>query len=296
MPTSLSSARSGRPAAPARSRRRLVAGLTAAATAAVPVMMASAAQSPAGAATATTPINTTAVSGWKLDLNDDFTSLNTARWTVKNNAANSNEESYLLSRNVSIDAGTLRIQGKKESAGGRKYTSGYVDSRKKYTLPNYFRVEIRAKVPLEEGMWAAPMWFRPADGSAGEIDLLETYGYDMDKFGQYRAHHTIHNAYGSGHQTNQKQAVIPGDPLAWHTYTIEKSQGKIVMFVDGVQKGQWLQGDPSWFNSIMEGGKKWAMIMNLQIGGHRGSPSSATNWTASKTALQIDYVRTWVKG
>ncbi len=277
-------------------RRRLVVIATSLVTAAVPALLATTVATPAGAANATTPIAVTAVSGWKLDMNDDFNTLNTARWNVKNNASNSNEESYLLSRNVTTGSGYLRVQGKKESVGGRKYTSGYLDTRRKYTLPNYFRVEIRAKVPLEMGMWAAPMWFRPADGSGGEIDLLETYGADLQKFGQYRAHHTIHNAYGSGHQTNQKQAVIPGDPLDWHIYTIEKTQGKIMMFVDGVQKGQWLQGDPSWYNTYFESGKKWAMIMNLQIGGQRGSPSSSTNWTGTKTAMQVDYVRSWVKG
>lgn len=279
----------------ARNRRRFAVMTTSLVTAALPAMVAAGVAAPADAANATTPIGTTTVTGWKLDVTDDFNSLNTARWNVKNNVANSNEESYLLSRNVTVSGGIVRIQSKKESMGGRKYTSGYLDSRNKYTLPNYFRVEIRAKVPLEMGMWAAPMWFRPSDSSGGEIDLLETYGADKQKFGEYRAHHTIHNAYGSGHQTNQKQAVIPGDPLAWHTYTIEKTQGKILMFVDGVQKGQWQQGDPTWYNTFFESGKRWAMIMNLQIGGHRGSPNTTTNWAADKTAVQIDYVRTWVK-
>src|SRR5690606_16615137 len=122
----------------------------------------------------------------------------------------------------------------------------------------------------------------------------ETYGHDMDKFGEYRVHHTVHNAYGKGHQTNQKQKVFPGDPRGWHTYVVEKTKGKIEMFVDGQRKGLWQQGDPSWFNSTFESGKKWRMIMNLQIGGHRGSPDSTTKW-GEKTRLRIDYVRTWTR-
>lgn len=250
--------------------------------------------SPVGAATTTTTGRTT-LSGWRLDASDDFSSFNSRRWTARNNQAHSNESGYILSRNVSTNSGTLRIQGKKESAGGRKYTTGWVDSRGKYTLPNYFRVEIRVRVPLEEGMWAAPMWFRPADGSGGEIDLLETYGGDKDKFGEYRAHHTVHNAYGSNHQTNQKMERMPGDPLAYHTYVIEKTRGRIEMFVDGQRKGLWQQGDPDWFNSVFESGKRWNIIMNLQIGGNKGLPDSRTNWAADKTAVRIDYVRTWVR-
>lgn len=245
-------------------------------------------------ASADTPIGTTSVSGWKLSLDDNFNSINTATWTVKDGATNSNERSYLTNDNVTTSAGLLRIQGKKQSMGGRSYTSGYLDTRRKYALPNYFRVEIRAKVPLEMGMWAAPMWFRPSDGSGGEIDLLETYGADLQKFGNYHYHHTVHNSYGSGHQTNQKQGTL-SSPLSWHTYTIEKTSGRIVMFVDGKQTGLWQQGDPSWFNQMFEAGKKWNMITNLQIGGARGNPNSSTDWSGDKTTLQVDYVRTWTK-
>jgi beta-glucanase (GH16 family) len=276
---------------PHRPRRRTAAAATALALG-VPALVGG--LSSPGVAATSTSTGSTSISGWKLDLNDGFDSLSTSRWTVKNNATSSNEESYLLARNVTTSGGILKIQSKKESMGGRKYTSGYVHGRGKYSLPNYFRVEMRAQVPLERGMWAAPMWFRPADGGAGEIDLVETYGHDMEKFGEYRVHHTVHNAYGSGHQTNQKQQVFPGDPRGWHTYVIEKTPGKIEMFVDGQRKGLWQQGDPSWFNSIFESGKRWSMIMNLQIGGHRGSPDSSTAW-GEKTALKIDYVRTWTR-
>jgi hypothetical protein len=80
-------------------------------------------------------------------------------------------------------------------------------------------------------------------------------------------------------------------PLSWHTYTIEKTSGQIKMFVDGAQTGLWKQGDPTWFTSIFEANKKWAMITNLQIGGHRGDPNSSTDWSGDKTTLQLDYVR-----
>jgi beta-glucanase (GH16 family) len=243
-----------------RSPRRTA--ITAASLVALAVPALVGALSSPGVAATTTSTAATSVPGWTLDVNDGFDSFNSSRWSTKNNTANTNEESYLLSRNVTTSGGILTIQGKKESMGGRKYTSGYVHSGGKYTLPNYFRVEIRAQVPLERGMWAAPMWFRPADGS--------------------------------GHETNQKQAVFPGDPRGWHTYVIEKTPGKIEMFVDGQRKGLWQQGDPTWFNSIFEVGKKWRMIMNLQIGGQRGSPDSTTQW-GSKTALRIDYVRTWTR-
>ena len=65
-----------------------------------------------------------------------------------------------------------------------------------------FRAEIRAKVPMEQGMWAAPLWFRPADGSGGEIDLVETLGSEADGPGRPRVHQTIHTDYGAGHDVS----------------------------------------------------------------------------------------------
>jgi beta-glucanase (GH16 family) len=276
------------------------AALTAAlATVAVPglatIGAAHAAPTKTAAAAATTTVGATAVSGWKLDMTDDFNTLNTSRWNVHNHATNTRELSYLTTNNVTIDNGSLRIQAKKQSMGGRQYTSGDVDSYGKYTLPNYFRVEIKAKVPLEMGMWAAPMWFRPTDGSGGEIDLVETYGADKQKFGEYHIHHTIHTAYGSGHKTDQKQEVFPSDPLGWHTYTIEKTKGQIVEYVDGKQTAHFDQGDPSWYNTYYEAGKRWSLIMNLQVGGPRGAPNSTTNWAADKTAILIDHIYAWTQ-
>ncbi|MGL4339282.1 MAG: glycoside hydrolase family 16 protein [Rhodoglobus sp.] len=215
---------------------------------------------------------------------------------MRNNTSNSNENSYLTSNNVSVRDGSLRIQGKKESKGGREYTSGYVDSNGKYSLPNYFRAEIRAKVPMEQGMWAAPLWFRPADFSGGEIDLIETYGKERAK---PKMHFTIHTDYGSAHQKSPKPAYFTavGDATGtqWHTYTIEKKPGSITIWVDGVQTAQWKQGDPQWFDQYYESGKRWNLRVNLQIGGKWGGlPDSSTNWSGDNTTMIVDSIKTWV--
>ncbi|MGL5809182.1 MAG: glycoside hydrolase family 16 protein, partial [Nocardioides sp.] len=236
------------------------------------------------------------VKGWKVDLNDNFDRMDASCWRVRNGSANSNEHSYLQAANVSVQGGLLRIQGKNQSAGGRRYTSGYVDSNGKYSLPNYFRAEVRAKVPMEQGMWAAPLWFRPEDYSGGEIDVVETYGKERDR---PKIHHTIHTDYGSGHQKSAKPAYYSavGDATGteWHTYTIEKKPGSITIWTDGRQTAQWKQGDPQWFNQYYESGKRWHMRVNLQIGGTWGGlPDGSTDWSGDKTTMMVDYIRTWV--
>lgn len=234
-------------------------------------------------------------SGWRQGIVEDFDRIDSARWNVRNRTSNSNEHSYLLARNVTTSGGVLRIQGKKERAGGRAYTSGYVDTNRKYALPDYFRAEIRAKVPFEQGMWAAPLWFRPSDHSGGEIDLIETYGRTR---ANARIHQTIHTDYGSNHQKSAKPSLFSavGDTKGtrWHVYTVEKQAGSITMWVDGVKTARWSQGDPSWFNRYYEAGKQWNLRVNLQIGGSWGGlPDSTTSWRPNRTAMLVDYIKTW---
>lgn len=242
------------------------------------------------------PMTTATGPGWRAQLVEDFDAISTSRWNVRDNTYNSNEASYLLATNTTTENGVLRIQAKHQSVGGRTYTSGSLDTDGKYTLPNYFRVEIKAKVPMEQGMWAAPVWFRPADGTGGEIDLIETYGKDADN---PLIVQTIHTDYTADHQQSARvtpYSRVGGDPTAWHTYVIEKTPGTLVMWVDGVITATWTSGDPSWFDQYYEAGKRWNLRVNLQIGGSWGGlPDATTDWTPDRTAMQIDHIYTWVR-
>jgi hypothetical protein len=240
---------------------------------------------------------------WTLDLSDDFEQLDERVWTRKDKTYSSNEDSFLRAANCSIDdAGddghAVRLQARNETV--RKwdrtwrYTSCYLTSEDKYSVPNYFRAQVRAKVPMEQGMWAAPLWFRPVDGSGGEIDLVETLGGESRPV----VSQTIHTEYGAAHQ--QASALYPFAKLDdatgtdWHTYTIEKLPGRITMWVDGVQTAEWTAQDPSWFAQYYETGKRWDLRVNLQVGGKwGGEPDSSTDWTPSSTALLVDRVRVW---
>ncbi len=228
-------------------------------------------------------------------MSDDFNSMDSSRWNVRNNTWASNEASYMLGANTTIDNGALRIQGKLQSAGGRNYTSGYVDSMGKYTLPDYFKAEIRAKVPFQQGLWAAPLWFRPTDGGAGEIDLIETYGKERNN---PLVHQTIHTEYGSTHKqvalTKAFSLIGALSATDWHTYTIEKKPGSITMWTDGVVTARFTPSSPAWYNQYYEAGKRWNLRINMQIGGdYGGLPDSTTDWSPDASAMKIDYIKTW---
>ena len=242
--------------------------------------------------------------GWSLLLAEDFDRVDPRTWTLKDDTYSGNEDSYLSASNCSIDrAGAdghaLRLQGRQESVrrwgGSWDYTSCYATTEGKFSVPDYFRAEVRARVPMEQGMWAAPLWFRPADGSDGEIDLVETLGSEAAR---PKVHQTIHTGYGSNHEqagfTHPFAALGDAAGTGWHTYTIEKVPGRITMWVDGVQTARWSTTDPDWYPRYYEAGKRWDLRINLQIGGDWGGPPDATtDWSAGRTAMVVDRVHVW---
>ncbi|GAB3991768.1 glycoside hydrolase family 16 protein [Nocardioides marmoraquaticus] len=237
----------------------------------------------------------TAPAGWRVDMVEDFDSLAPKRWSIADGWGAANESSWLRAANVSTVDGILRVQGRHESAGGRDYTSGRLDTNGKYALPNYFRAEVRAKVPYQRGLWSAPLWFRPTNGQMGEIDLVETYGSETR---WPTVHQTIHSAYGADHKFVSTKTLFsrigPQAPTAWHTYTIEKKPGSIKMWVDGVPTATFTPASASWFHEYYESGKQWNLRVNMQIGGSYGLPDATTDWSGDNSVMQLDYIKTWV--
>ena len=73
----------------------------------------------------------------------------------------------------------LKIIAKKESVGGRNYTSSRMITKNKGDW-KYGRFEIRAKIPKGVGTWPA-IWLLATDNvyggwpNSGEIDIMETW-------------------------------------------------------------------------------------------------------------------------
>ncbi|GAA1529166.1 hypothetical protein GCM10009788_35770 [Nocardioides humi] len=231
---------------------------------------------------------------WRRDLDERFDTLDRSRWNVRDRTRLDHESSYLLARNVSTRNGKLAIRAAREAVGGRSFTSGFIDTNGRYALPDTFRMEVRVKVPMERGMWAA-VWLRPADRSGGEIDLVET---THQKGTRPRFHHTIHTDYGRGHQSVARRfsSAELGDRRGtrWHTYTIQKTPGLMVMWIDGQPTAAFCPGSPGWYDDFYDAGKTWSLRINLQVGGWGGEPDATTDWSGDRTTLLVDYVKTWV--
>jgi beta-glucanase (GH16 family) len=245
-----------------------------------------------------TPRSTSAAAGdpagWVTSWRDDFTKLDSSRWNVRERGQSPNQEALFLAKNAWVRDGLLRIQAKKESVDRWDYTSGYVDTNGKVALPNYFRLEVRARVPWGKGLWPAPLWLRPSDASGGEIDVVETFGRTLP---EPTTHHSLHSSYGASHQQLvrlKKFEDLGSNPWGWHTYRVEKTPGLIRMWVDDTLAATFSSGDPSWFDRYYEANKKWNLRVNFNVGGRwNGMPDRTTNWSGAQ--MKVDYIHAWVR-
>ncbi|MBM7520295.1 glycoside hydrolase family 16 protein [Nocardioides nitrophenolicus] len=233
---------------------------------------------------------------WRSDLTEDFDRLRPRIWRTRDQTLLNHDSAYLLERNVTTRNGRLAITARQESAGGRSYTSGYVDTDGRYALPTTFQVAIRAKTPSRQGLWAAPLWLRPTDRSGGEIDLVETTRRPGEP---PRVSQSIHTAYGDDHQVSARRFDLAdlGDRTgtAWHDYVIRKTPGLIVMWIDGRVTSAFCAGSPSWYEEYYDAGKRWSLRVNLQVGGWGGQPRPGDDWSGQRATMLVDSLRTWVR-
>lgn len=230
--------------------------------------------------------------GEHLVWSDEFNSIDTKKWNVRNNSWANNEESIDTSRpeNVFISGGALTLRAIQQSykVGGttRNYTSGYLDTIGKESW-QYGRIEMRAKLPAAQGMWPA-FWLRNNTG-LGELDIMEAIGGMSDRTVQ-----TIHQSTNGDMARSGHEDVLPSGTISdWHTYAVDREPGSVSWYVDNrlvfsktTSTLPWLD---STFNSPMN------IRLNLQVGGsmpgYYKKPAGATPVGAADYV--IDYVRVY---
>lgn len=210
-------------------------------------------------------------------------------WSLRSETQ-SNDNSYNTPNNVLFGKG-MTVVGRRESVGGRPYTSGDALGRHIRT-PNYFRAEVTATLPVEYGQWPCPLWFRPlTHGDSGEIDVCETWPFDWN--GVPRMYTTVWENYTTKRKENARldYSKLPNpDPAEPHTYAVEKVKGRITFSVDGVTVYSWEKGrmNPtmaSWYDSVYEiAGREWYPRITLQIGGSNAKEPRA-DWKQSEMVI-----------
>ena len=174
----------------------------------------------------------------------------------------------------------------------------------------YGRFEIRAKLPVGQGLWPA-IWMLPNDNpyggwaSSGEIDIMEARGQEPRK-----VLGTLH--FGSAWPANAESGAVfdfgAGQSIAeFHTYALEWEPGEMRWYVDGTLYST----KRSWWSSSKrnpQGGlrpsseaelnpwpapfdKSFHLLLNLAVGGRFLGPPNAT--TPFPARIEADYVRVY---
>jgi beta-glucanase (GH16 family) len=157
-------------------------------------------------------------------------------------------------------------------------SSGIITSNQSLSqLYGYF--EMRAQIPAGDGLFPA-FWLLPADGSHGEIDIMEILGKDPTTL------YTTAHSFATGQDVESAGITkIPDASQGFHTYGVDWEPDYITWYFDGQEVFQ--AATPSDLNKPMY------MIANLAVGdagSFPGPPDASTPFPAS---FKIDYIRAY---
>ncbi len=227
---------------------------------------------------------------WNLIWADEFsgTTIDTSNWKfdIGGSGWGNNELEYYTDRteNATVENGNLLFIAKKESFGGRNYTSARLKTQGVRSF-TYGKIEARIKLPKGKGTWPA-FWLLGNDYSqvdwpkCGEIDIMEHINNNDSVYG------TIHWDRG-GHVSSGGKTTY--DIAQYKIFSIEWNPDSIKWFVDDRQ--YWQENIKNNINSTEAFHLPFFIILNLAIGGYwPGSPDSTTSFPDT---MFVDYVRVY---
>lgn len=225
-------------------------------------------------------------SDWVFDLGDGCPDL--CGW-------GNNELQFYRRENTELKDGKLIITAKKESMGGKNYTSSRLKTKGKQEF-QFGRIDIRAAVPKGQGIWPA-LWMLGANNSevswpaSGEIDIMEMIGGDASGRDD-TVHGTLHwdnngsYAYKGGSKTLSGDAKYADN---YHVYSLIWDENSISWLVDDEEFNK-MDISPA---SMDEFRKPFFLLINLAVGGNW--PGNPDNTTVFPQQFAVDYVRVFQK-
>ena len=206
---------------------------------------------------------------WQLKWEDDFSTLNSDRWLVKNNFDHYGKEPQVYrTQNSYTNNGNLILEVKSEEyccppgsvnpsncarqdAIGNcyQYTSGWVETKPAYKT-QFGYIETRIKFPYREGeewgFWPAFWTFSSGAENAAEIDICEIFNgtHDMTNTITTCVHTCYHNEELYPYPEIDPDCIKPSlgrvhtfpnfDYTDWHTYAVEWDANRITWYVDSI--------------------------------------------------------------
>lgn len=233
--------------------------------------------------------------GMTLIWQDEFngSALNEGDWNYEigtgSNGWGNNELQYYRKENTSVSDGFLTIEAKQQSFEGRSYTSSRLTTQNKFDF-KYGRVDIRAVLPMGQGIWPA-LWMLGDNFSSvgwpscGEVDIMEMIGGGEGK--DDTTHGTIHwDNNGSYANFGGSKRLVNGIfNEKFYVFTIIWDATKITWFLNDEQF-HVVDITPG---NLSEFQNEFFFIFNVAVGGNwPGSPNSSTSFPQK---MVVDYVR-----
>jgi beta-glucanase (GH16 family) len=234
---------------------------------------------------------------WQIVWHDEFDepTLDTAMWAQETGGdgwGNAELEFYTdHGANARVENGQLVLEARRESLGGRNYTSARLKTRiDAGGAWRYGRIEARIQIPRGQGLWPA-FWMLgdncPQVGwpGCGEIDIMENIGKEPRL-----VHGTVHGPGYSGAQGVTSSFSLTSGAFAddFHVFAVEWEPDTIRWYVDdslyrtitpGSLPGRWVYDHP------------FFIILNVAVGGYwPGGPDSTTVFPQT---MRVDYVRVY---
>ncbi|OJW13570.1 glycoside hydrolase family 16 protein [Mucilaginibacter sp. 44-25] len=213
------------------------------------------------------------------------------KWTYDTGGSgwgNNELQNYTTSTdNAMVKDGALIITAKKESSGGRDYSSARVVSRNNNDML-YGRYEIKAKLPSGTGTWPA-IWMLPNDyaygpwPNSGEIDIMEHVGYDPNNV-HFSVHNQLFNAGNAKTSTKRIETAFTD----YHVYRCDWTPETIKGYYDDELVFTYTndkKGSAGWPYD-----KPFHFLLNIAVGGNWGGVKGVDNAIFPVT-MQVDYVR-----
>jgi beta-glucanase (GH16 family) len=198
------------------------------------------------------------------------------------------ELQYYRKENTRVNSGYLTITAKKESFGGKEYTSSRITTEAKKDFL-YGRIDFRAKLPKGQGIWPA-FWALGANirttpwPFCGEIDVMEMVGGGPGK--DNTAHGTVHYEDGGHKYIGGSTTLTSGDFFdKFHVFSLVWTERSLKWYVDN---NEFFTFDTTGASKD-EFRRSYFLLINLAVGGNwPGAPSAST---AFPQKYIVDYVR-----
>ena len=239
--------------------------------------------------------------GYELVWNDEFEgeAIDLSKWEFEVNAqgGGNNELQYYTSRseNAFINDDKLVIQALAGTYTSEGITRDYTSARMRTKFKGdwlYGWFEVRAKLPVGQGLWPA-IWMLPTDweyggwAASGEIDIMELLGHEPQK-----VYGTLHygGPYPQNVHTGTYMSLSEGNFTdEFHTFAIEWNENEFKWYVDG----EHYQTQTNWYSTAGEYpapfDKRFHIILNVAVGGNW--PGNPDDTTIFPQTMEVEYVR-----